>query len=62
MIEGGWRREEASDPSASLVPISAIGGTNYRTSAKDVREDLMDYYNNEGQVPWQMAQVLSSRM
>ena len=54
LVDGGWRKECQGFCFTDLAPI---GGMNYTTEAKQVRDTLAKYFSNQGAVPWQLRMV-----
>ena len=49
--QGSWRNEELI--SSGMVSISNSRKGRQSVKAEDIRQALCEYFNNEGQVPWQ---------
>ena len=49
--QGSWRNEELV--SSGMVSISNSRKGRQSVKAEDIRQALCEYFNNEGQVPWQ---------
>lgn len=55
-VEGGWRGATSKESMFSgLQPFET--GIVHTTEAKEVRQCLIDHYNNEGRVSWQYEVV-----
>ena len=50
IIEGFWRKEISTESWKSLSNTRAHNSAN---EAKPIREELTDYFTNEGCIPWQ---------
>ena len=60
MQPGEWRHEAQN--MNGLVPVNCLGATNnYGESAKWVRDELKDYFNNEGAIDWQWDTIHRTR-
>ena len=51
VVAGSWRTENAAEGFRELSPQSH--GNNISKTAKNIREVFMDYFMNEGALPWQ---------
>ena len=46
---GKWQEE------TTMVPLERSKNRNPSTESRKIREQLTEYFNNEGQVPWQRS-------
>ena len=54
-IRGGeWRKD---NDAIGLQPIQRLGSNNYSQNAATIRQDYMNYFNNEGELEWQWQLV-----
>ena len=51
VVAGSWRTENAAEGFRELSPQSH--GNNISKTAKNIQEVFMDYFMNEGALPWQ---------
>lgn len=47
IVPGSWRNE------TNITPLERTNERNSSQNSKDIRNMFMNYFNNEGQVPWQ---------
>lgn len=52
--EGAWRN------SAPMASVERPRGRKYQHGALQNRDEFMDYFSNEGAVPWQIAMVTNA--
>ncbi|XP_028516516.1 uncharacterized protein LOC114575585 [Exaiptasia diaphana] len=52
---GDWRKEAVDD--GGMRVLNRICGNRYGFEARCVRDDFKEYFNAEGQVPWQLEYV-----
>ena len=57
IIQGDWR--EVVKNERGMKNLGRVAGNRYKFNASKVRNDLKDYFNQEGQVPWQLGHVRS---
>lgn len=57
IVQGDWREVVEND--GGLRNLGRLAGNRYKFNASKVRNDLKDYFNQEGQVPWQLCHVRS---
>ena len=53
IVEAGWRQIS----NESFRSLAQQGSNRSTVEAREVREELCDYFNTNGQVPWQWSAV-----
>lgn len=56
IVDGAWRQEELAFGSALRRRIHDSERDRH-LNALDVRNEFMSYFNEEGQVPWQLQSI-----
>lgn len=56
IVEGTWRQNVVLDNTA-LLPIASSSTHLYGRTPAVIRQQFMDYFNEEGAVPWQFLRI-----
>ena len=51
---GDWHQ---GPQSTGMVNLTRQGSTNYTQTAKQLRDNMCKYFNNEGAIPWQWNMI-----
>lgn len=56
IIEGNWRKIVQLDNSA-LQPMASCSTHTYTKTSAEIRQQFMNYFNEEGAIPWQFVHI-----